>query len=222
MHQVEDWITQAEFARRLGISKVALHKAEKCGRVDIEIRNGRPRIEYHSNRRAFIETSNRPERYVQNEVEKRLKHKNKKVNSRNRSESSGNNGFHPVDLIEDPPDKDGDFTHSMNRHQAESVKQVYLAKQAKLKFLKEAGILIETEVVKREWQEIAMRVQKAMLAIPDRVAEIFASTTDADKIHNDLNSEIRHALSSLQYTVKVDAENDRIEEIVEKESSAES
>ena len=215
MREVEEYITQVEFCRRLGISRQALLHATKRDRVTIEMHNGKRQIEYHRNRRSYIRSSRTPERFVSMTGEAIVKHKT--TEGKKDRISKLKNGFHPMDLIEDPPDKDGDFHSGMNRVEAESVKQVYLAKQAKLKFLKSAGILIESEVVKREWEEIAVRVQKSMLAIPDRVSEIFASVNDADKIHNDLTAEIRHVLTSLQYRVKIGGEYDRIEKIVKEE-----
>jgi len=213
MIETKEYIRQSEFCKRLGISKQALQQAERRGRVKIEIYNGNRRIEWHENRRSYIESSRQPYRYKTMAV---LKRKNgKRSNGNQESEIKKKNGNHPIDLIEDPDDKDGDFRPNMGRLEAESVKQVYLAKQAKLKFLKEAGILIESAVVQKEWEEIAIRVQKAMVSIPDRVAEMFASIDDAEKIRADLMSEITHALSSMQYRVKTEDSNDNIKEFVE-------
>lgn len=220
MNQIQEYIIQAEFCRRMGISKQALQQAIKRGRVAIEMHHGRKMIEYHANRRSYIQTARTPERYTANNVERRLKHPKK--NGKQDQNPESKSGFHPLDLVADPPDEDGDFHSGMSRLEAESIKQVYLAKQAKLKFLKSAGLLIETEVVKKEWEEIAVRVQKSMLAIPDRVSEIYASLSDADKIYQDMTAEIRHALSSLQYRVKIEDEHDHIEKIVEEEIKTES
>jgi hypothetical protein len=215
MKEIQEYITQAEFCRRMGITKQALQGAEKRERVEIENHNGRRMIEYYKNRRSYIQTSRNPSRYVTPTLGGKVKHKQ---NGNRDSGKESKIGYHRMDIVEDPPDTDGDFHENMNRLEAESIKQVYLAKQAKLKFLKDAGVLIETETVKREWQEIAVRVQKTMLSIPDRVSEIFASTSDAIKIYNDLTAEIRHALSSLQYRVKIeDEDDDNFEELTENE-----
>lgn len=216
MHEIKEHITKAEFARRLGITYNALLDAIRAGRVEQVNRFGKMRIEYHSNRRRYIETSKYPGRFMN----KKAKHKNGngKIGSSVKTVST-NMVTHEVDLMPDPPDNDGDFRPQMTRTEAESVKQVYLAKQAKLKFLKQAGVLIETDKVKREWEEIAVRVQKAMLSIPDRVAEIFSTLNSAEEIHQELTSEIHHALSSLQYNVKIEDErNEDFEELTEEEN----
>lgn len=223
MQTIEEWITQVEFCRRLGITKQALQQAEKRERVIIEKRNGRRRMEYHSNRRRFVESARVPMRYTQQSISNRaVKHKKNGRQMSGTESRNGNSGTghkeDPFDLIEDPPDADGDFRPNMTRLEAEAIKQVYLAKQAKLRFLQGSAILIESAVVKREWESIAIRVQKAMLSIPDRVAELFASYADSNKIHQELTAEIRHALSSLQYRVEIEEDShDRIEEIVERE-----
>lgn len=217
MNEVKEYLTKAQFARRLGIHYNVLLRAIKAGRVEQVDRFGKTRIEYHSNRRRFIESSRNPERFMND----RAKHKgnNGRIGSKKVDTIKTNNVAHEVDLMEPPPDTDGDFRPQMSRMEAESVKQVYLAKQAKLKFLKQAGVLIETDKVKREWEEIAVRVQKAMLSIPDRVSEIFASIDDAEEIHQELTTEIHHALSSLQYRVKIeDGGNENIEDFIEEKN----
>lgn len=231
MVQVKEYISQSEFCRRLAISKRALFLAKRNGRVKVEEgEQNHNKMEWHEQRDNFVQTSTEPERYSEAAIrERKLQMKNGKncsvytsgsqIRQKKKAKTNGN-GHHPIDDIEGPSDDDGDFMPNMNRAQAESVKQVYLAKQAKLKFLKEAGTLIEAEVVKKEWEEIAVRVQKAMLSIPDRVAEIFASLTDADKIHKSLDKEIRYALSSLQYKVKSEDEHGRVQEVVEAESES--
>lgn len=219
MHELKEYITQAEFCKRLGITKTALFFAIRAGRVIKEIIDGQPRIEFKSNRERFINSSTVAQRYNNIDaktgncipVKQKSKLESRIIKVKNKS--------HRMDDIPDPDDGDGDFHPQMSRLEAESVKQVYLAKQAKLKFLKDAGVLIEVNTVKREWEEIAVRVQKAMLAIPDRVSEIFSSINDAERIHKDLTTEIRHALSSLQYRVKLkEDEHDHIEKIIEDET----
>lgn len=224
MHELQEYVTKAEFCRRLRITRTALFYAVKSGRVVVEEWHGRPRIEFYRNKHTFVSTSQHPERYMPGPQfgiannSKKARHKKTDSGSLRNIKSPSS---HPLDDVPDPVDEDGDFHPAMSRLEAESVKQVYLAKQAKLKFLKDAGLLVEVETVKREWEEIATRVQKTMLSIPDRVAEIFATITDADKIHSDLTTEIRYALSSLQYRVKIEDKHDRIEEIVEAEDEVE-
>lgn len=223
--RAKEYITKKEFARRMGISNYAVVMAIKSGRIIPEDRGtGKEYLEWYSSRERFINLSKRPDvtRQAVSEYGDSLKTSDVRATpANNRKIKATKVNSHPLDSVQDPPDTDGDFHPQMNRFEAESVKQVYLAKQAKLKFLKEAGLLVEAQTVKREWEEIAVRVQKAMLAIPDRVSEIFASINDADKIHKYLEAEIRHALSSLQYSMKSEEKHDRIKKIVEEETEGE-
>jgi len=200
MIKQKEYIKQIEFCRRLSISKQGLQSAIRRGRVKLEQVPGHktPRIEWFENRKTFVETSRTPSRYFKDQKILKIKLKNGKQ----KESTKKINGTHTIDLIQEPEDPDGDFNPQTSRLEAEAVKQVYLAKQAKLKFLKDAGILIETDGVVKEWQDIAVRVQKAMLSIPDRVSEIFASSSDAHEIHKTLDTEIRHGLSSLVYNLK--------------------
>lgn len=219
MVKVKEYISQSEFCRRLGITKRTLFLAKQNGRVKVERGpENYNKMEWHEQRKNFVDTSDDPDRYDESAIKERIRLRNSKAEKEKKksgSLSKRSGAEHPMDNVEEPEDEDGDFTPGMNRAQAEAVKQVYLAKQAKLKFLKDAGILIESQIVKKEWEEIAVRVQKAMMAIPDRVAEIFASMTDAHAIHKDLTKEIIHALSSLHYQVKSGDKDDRIEKVVE-------
>lgn len=222
MPGVKEYISRPELRERLGISKPAEKKAIDTGRLKLELYKGKWMYEWHSNRTRFIGSSRDPFRYTPDKVAKRkpltLKRKIKLKATMGNEDDRGN---HPIDLIEDPPDKDGDFIPGMNKVKAEAVKQLYLAKSAKLSFLKEAGLLVEMAQIKKEGEEIATRVQKVILAIPDRVAELYASMTDAKEIHQNLTDELIHALTNLrdiEEIAKKREKNDYFEEEVEEQS----
>jgi len=206
MVKQKEYIKQSEFCRRLSISRQGLQKAVRRGRVKLEQIPGHktPRIEWFENRRSFVETSRTPSRYFKGE-----KHLTMKLKSNNYQESRKQEKItHAIDLVHEPEDPDGDFNPQTSRLEAEAIKQLYLAKQAKLKFLKDAGLLIEADVVEKEWQNIAIRVQKAMLSIPDRVSEVFASCSESNVIHKMLDKELRYGLSSLVYNPNSGDTND--------------
>jgi len=104
-----------------------------------------------------------------------------------------------VDSLIEP--SDAEFHPAMARRESEAVKQLYLAKQAKLKFFKDAGVLMETAKIKEEWEAIAISVQKTMLAIPDRVSELYASMLSADEIRKNLTKEITNSLTNLKFDI---------------------
>lgn len=217
----KEYVTAQELYRRLGISVTAGRKAEKAGRLKSELVKGRWLYDFSKNKRMFLSSSRDPMQHTPDKVRSRnLKRNN--VKSKRKSDSVvvqeeddlDESGNHPIDLIEDPVDTDGDFTQGMTKVQAESVKQVYLAKRAKVAFLKEVGVLVEQAVIKEEWEDLAVKTQKSVLAVPDRVAELFAASTDSKWIHAELTKELRYALSNIEnYELKVEGADVNIEEI---------
>ena len=201
MPTTKEYISRVELRKRLGISKPAERKAMDAGRLKLELYRGLWQYDWYANRKLFIESARDPYRYTAINVSKRNgKSGSGKIKPRKKAtmEQEDHRGNHPIDLIEEPPDADGDFQPGMSRMKAETVKQLYLAKRAKLDFLRNAGLLVEMEKIKREAEEIAVRLQKAILAIPDRVSELYASMTDAREIHTNLVKELSYALSSLK------------------------
>lgn len=235
----KEYITNQELYKRLGISGTMGRKAEKAGRLVCELVQGKWLYEWEHNKTLFINSSRDPFRYTPDKVRSRNlerekanvkmkikypknKRYKKRVNSLVVMEEEDERGNHPIDLIEDPIDPDGDFTQGMSKVQAESVKQVYLAKRAKVAFLKEVGTLVELQRIVEEGKTIALKVQKSILSIPDRVAGLYASMTDAKEIRENLLTELRYALSNLDGLDRVIKEqgikNDNIEEETEEES----
>jgi hypothetical protein len=95
-----------------------------------------------------------------------------------------------------------EFANISSSKQADTVKQVYLAKNAKLKFLVSLGKLIPRKGVENAWVSVAMEVKKAMMAIPSRVSEICATHNDGKVINQLLTNEIGIALKNLQFNIQ--------------------
>jgi len=227
----KEYITSKVFKMRLGIGSSTFKKAMKDRHIYYD--KTKPvgnsyMIEWYSNRKSFLENASNPLRYTPEEIQKRLQNRLKKdyqiVERVERSQSDGGKSADELLEIEEPEDVDNEFKQRMNKREAEAVKQLYLAKQAKFKYLKDAGVVVESARVIREWKEIAIHVKKLMLAIPNRVSELFASMTDAKEIKELLTIEIVHALSRLHYEYKVEvgkigSEGDEIGDTTEEEDS---
>ena len=71
--------------------------------------------------------------------------------------------------------------------------------------MKEASVLVESAVVIKDWEVIAITVRKQIMAISDRVCQLFASMSDANEIKKMLDEEHVHALSRLHYEVKINS-----------------
>lgn len=207
----EEFISQKIFCLRMGISRSTFKKFIKEGVVKYD--KTKPHVnsyllEWYSNRDSVIKNSRDPSRYTPGEIAKRQKERRLKryatEDAVSETENAGEKSPDELLEIEEPEDADGEFDSNMSKREAEAVKQLYLAKQAKLKYLKDAGVVVESARVVREWEEIAHSVQKAMLAIPARVSELFASMTDAKEIEQMMTEEIVHGLTRLHYEHKVE------------------
>jgi Fe2+ or Zn2+ uptake regulation protein len=110
------------------------------------------------------------------------------------------------EIIDIEPEKiieiEKEFANISSSKQADTVKQVYLAKNAKLKFLVSLGKLIPKKGVENAWISVAMEVKKAMMAIPSRVSEICAVHSDGKVINQLLTNEIGIALRNLQFNIQ--------------------
>lgn len=252
----EEYVTNKEFHRRLGISKQTTESFFASGILSSTLKSGMNLIEWYSNSVALVKNYRKPEFFHPDEIAKRRLHRKmlfiekskmktaKKLVDKgqlpketlsemvmlrrgsrlplpqftpsvtNVSQASGTMSTPQFTPLAQPVQAtselkvstDDEFHGDISRREAEAIKQVYMAKQAKLKYLREMGILIKADRVRSEWEEIAVRVRKAMLAIPDRVAHIFATTTDPLIIHKTMTTEISHALSRLQYEVQGDSD----------------
>ena len=216
----EEFISIRELRYRLGLSMGYVEKHTRSGDIKIVKRDGMKLCEWFETSQRLFKTARNPVWFHPTEIERRLGKRKEAREVRARLREEKRNGksspletppisppaFVPQpELLMDPKvSTSNEFHGDMSKREAEAIKQVYLAKQAKLKYLKDIGILIEAARVKAEWEEIAIRVRKAMLSIPDRVAHLYATTHEPTVIHRNLMTEIGHALTRLQYDVEPD------------------
>lgn len=208
----EEFISPKVFRLRLQISKTLFKKyvREEVIRLDRSKPIGKTwKLEWYANRDRVIKQSSDPTRYTPEAIQQRKERKSRKQFAQEDAVDEAENGVeNNIDDIleaEEPDDVDGEFSSAMSKREADAVKKLYDAKRAKLAYLKEAGILVESAVVVREWEQIAITVRKAVMSISDRVCQLFASMQDANEIKQMLDDEHVHALSRLHYEVKVDA-----------------
>ena len=211
MEPIEEWIKPIQFRRRLEISGVAYRNARKDGRIFEKKVGSMVLVEWNSSRRKFIDTSRQPLRYTDEEIQKRLderlnrKHIAKHGSPPASEKKSGNEKAKETAeslLNSEELENDDEFSNVNSKRNAEAIKQHYLAKQAKLRFLKDAGVLMETTQVKKEWEALAVQVRKLVMGVPDRVSELFASMSDSREIQDMLTKELFTCLTNLKYEIK--------------------
>lgn len=80
---------------------------------------------------------------------------------------------------------------------AKTANETYKAKLAKLDFEKKAGALISLEAARAAFFQVASNARERILSIPDRVSELLAAKTDPHEIREELEKELREALTEI-------------------------
>jgi len=197
----KEYIKPADFRKRLAISRAVYCRAVKGNRIFEEEFGKSKRIEWYQNRTTFIQTCRDPKRYSPESIKAR-QIKRGIIAPPPEGELIADNLLKAKEL-----ELDEEFAATKTKREAESIKQLYLAKQAKLRFLKDAGTLMETSEVISELEQLAIRLRKQFLAIPARVSEIFASIEDSKEINKILKEELTHVLSNFKYEIKDNTRN---------------
>jgi len=85
---------------------------------------------------------------------------------------------------------------------ARAQKEHYKSLTAKLEYREKIGTLVNANDVRKAWTHIAINVQKAVLAVPERVAPLVAGIKDHKKIRIKIRDELKYALKNLAYDLK--------------------
>ena len=116
----------------------------------------------------------------------------------------------PLSNNDDDEKGNGTSSDVITYGESRATRELYTARTAKLDYLRRAGRMIEVASVVRAWKDIAISVQKAVLAVPDRVAPLCSGEQDITVIRNRFRSELLYALKNLSFTIAA-TENDIVE-----------
>jgi phage terminase Nu1 subunit (DNA packaging protein) len=86
--------------------------------------------------------------------------------------------------------------------EAKTMKEIYGAKLAKLKYEEEAGMLILKSDVKGKAHEVGKNIKEVLLSLPARVMDELSVESDPRKVNSILEKEVRDSLSSLVEILK--------------------
>ena len=158
-------VTQAEFARRLGVSRQYVNRLVRMGKLELE---GKKLDAAKSI--AVLERLRDPARKRKADQEQ------------------------PVDELgpdlEEEPDQP-------TFAEAKTMKEVYLARMARLKYEEEAGKLVPKADVESRAADIGMVVKQNLLSIPSRMMDELAIESDPREINAILERELRQVLEQL-------------------------
>ena len=103
----------------------------------------------------------------------------------------------PVNAPRRAPRDGGGAAGGPTYAQSRAVRELYLARLAKIEFEERAGKLVSRDEVTVAAFTKARTVRDNLLNIPDRVAAVLAAETDPVRTHQILTDEIRKALIEL-------------------------
>lgn len=75
----------------------------------------------------------------------------------------------------------------------------YKAELLRLELEEKAGRLIPLDAVQKQWQNIAVLTQKALLSIADRLSPTLVDIQDQNMIHAKIQTEVKSALRNLEW-----------------------
>lgn len=176
----EGWITRLEFIKLIDAPMSALDYAVKRGRVTAFGKFG-PAL--------FFDPVKAKEEWENNANQKQ------RANAKGRDSETFNQYLEQKKAeIAEYANIDYDKIPAI---EAERREKVYKAKLAEIKFLEQSGKLIEVEVVRSTWFELARKVRDAIAQIPPRLAPELASETSPHKLETRLAKELNAALERL-------------------------
>jgi len=181
-----DWISGTALGKKLGVTRQAVSKAVKDGRFVNGVRytpKGRP--QFHSDIA--------PKEWESNRVQPQVTNTGKAV-----GDDAGEAQPAELPLSATPQSRAG---ASVAYNNARAVRENFEAKMAKLRYEKEAGLLIPTSYVKTHNFTRSKILKEMVLGMPDRVASAIAAKLgkkiDPVIIHNAMDEELRNVLEEV-------------------------
>lgn len=86
--------------------------------------------------------------------------------------------------------------------EAKLKKEIAMADKAEMELKEKQGLLVDKSSLDILLQDIGVKVQKAIMSIPDRLSPVLAAETDGHKIHRKLTSELKYALRNMSMMLK--------------------
>jgi phage terminase Nu1 subunit (DNA packaging protein) len=107
------------------------------------------------------------------------------------------------DTDEEDDNDEEDIKEGLKLGEAKAKQAVYEARLKRLAWEEKQGTLVPSELVEKEWNKLARRVKKSVLAVPARLAAMLAAERDPFKVKLLLDTELKQALLNMDK-----AEND--------------
>lgn len=172
-------INFANFARKVGVSRVTVTNAVKKGRLKAYTDDDRAKP-YLLEEEAEVD-------WFQNASPEKMEAA-KKAMARYEEENT-------VDPENKPePVNSGAATGVPTLTESRARKEKYLAESARLNFEERIGELVKVSEVKDSAFKVARTIRNNLMALPDRLAAELAAETNQFRVHKTLADEIRRAI----------------------------
>lgn len=181
---MSELVSLREYARRRGVSAMAVSKAAKAGRitlVDGKVDVAAADRDWPANTNPGQMAFRQPPAPGQDEA----------IDSQvppSEGDQDTENGA---------ADKDKKNTSGAAYGQARAIREGYAARLAKLDYEKEVGSLVAADSVRVLAFKAARTARDQLLSLPDRLAPVLAGESDEFKVHQLLSDEIRRVCDDL-------------------------
>ena len=160
------YLNYTEFAKLMGVTRRSVSYAAEKGRIKYKDINGSKMIHGQKGKKEWEQTIDK----VASKKGKKAKTKKSKV-------------------IEGPKTFEGLTTADADRQE-----KVYKARLSQLKYLEQAGKLVDVDKVQKRAFELGRQLRDAIMSLPPRLAHELAAETDPHKLEMKLHRELTEAL----------------------------
>lgn len=177
-------VSLREYARRRGVSAMAVSKAAKAGRITLV----EGKVDVAAADRDWPANTNPGQRAF------------KAVPPEALSEANGQGEAPAAEAGEGQTEAAADpkkNTSGAAYGQARAIREGYAARLAKIEYEKEVGSLISVDTVRVAAFKAARTARDSLLSMPDRLAPVLAGETDEFKVHQLLSEEIRRVCDDI-------------------------
>ncbi len=181
---MSELISQREYARRRGISNVAVHKAVKAGRITLV--DGQ------------VDPSTADRDWPSKTNPGQLAHR-AQAPGRQADPDAGQEA-----PAADPPDthngaESGDKKNGSGAAygQARAIREGYQARLAKIEYEKQVGALVSADEMRVQAFKVARTARDSLLSMPDRLAPVLAGENNQFEVHRIMSEEIRRVCNDI-------------------------
>ena len=185
----DELVSLREYARRRGVSAMAVSKAAKAGRITLE--GGKVNVttadrDWPANTNPGQLALNRPPIGPSTEA--------------NGGAADPGEGLEVGEIAETDPEKKAAIEALGSRTQygaARATREMYLSRLAEIDYKKQTGELIAAEAVRIAAFNAARTARDSLLSMPDRLAPVLAGEADQFEVHRIMSEEIRRVCNDI-------------------------